>query len=152
MGAAFAHGLEPPLRGGSPPQRVTMGPVQKSQSTSGCEVLGCWAAPQPCRLHTPLSAETTWWYCTAKCIKRSKVIQKLSGTHGGNYLNTYAMAAVSAKREESAGYVSLTRMRLDSLNYEFLIRGSLVLGWKPGRARADSKSVPGSLAGAVSMG
>jgi len=28
-----------PIRGGTPPQRLTMGPVQKNQSTSALEVL-----------------------------------------------------------------------------------------------------------------
>ena len=31
MGAAFAHGWEPPLRGGVPPHRLAMDPVQKNQ-------------------------------------------------------------------------------------------------------------------------
>ena len=34
VGAAFAHRWEPPFRGGAPPKRLTMGPVQKNQSTS----------------------------------------------------------------------------------------------------------------------
>jgi hypothetical protein len=34
VGAALAHRWEPPFRGGAPPQRLTMGPVQKNQSTS----------------------------------------------------------------------------------------------------------------------
>jgi hypothetical protein len=34
MGSALAHGWEPPSRGGAPPQRLTMGPVQKSQTSS----------------------------------------------------------------------------------------------------------------------
>jgi hypothetical protein len=34
VGAAFAHRWEPPFRGGAPPQRLTMGAVQKSQTTS----------------------------------------------------------------------------------------------------------------------
>ena len=33
MGAAFAHGWEPPFRGGAPPHRLTMDPVQKTQTT-----------------------------------------------------------------------------------------------------------------------
>jgi hypothetical protein len=35
VGAALAHWWEPPFRGGAPPQRLTMGAVQKSQTTSG---------------------------------------------------------------------------------------------------------------------
>jgi hypothetical protein len=34
MGAAFAHRWDPPLRGSAPPHRLTMEPVQKSQTTS----------------------------------------------------------------------------------------------------------------------
>jgi hypothetical protein len=34
VGAAFAHRWEPPFRGGTPPQRLTIGAVQKSQTTS----------------------------------------------------------------------------------------------------------------------
>jgi hypothetical protein len=34
VGAALAHRWEPPFRGGAPPQRLTMGAVQKNQSTS----------------------------------------------------------------------------------------------------------------------
>jgi hypothetical protein len=34
VGSAFAHRWEPLLRGGAPPQRLTMGPVQKTQTTS----------------------------------------------------------------------------------------------------------------------
>jgi len=34
MGAAFAHGWEPLLRVGAPPHRITMDPVQKTQTTS----------------------------------------------------------------------------------------------------------------------
>ena len=33
MGAAFAHGWEPPLRGGAPPHRLKMNPVQKNHAT-----------------------------------------------------------------------------------------------------------------------
>jgi hypothetical protein len=41
VGAAFAHRWEPPFRGGAPPQRLTMGAVQKSQTTSiGAQFLG----------------------------------------------------------------------------------------------------------------
>jgi hypothetical protein len=109
MGAAFAHGWEPLLRGGAPPHRLTMGPVQKNQptshgwepplgdgapphkltmravqktqTTSGCEVLGCWAAPQPCRLHTPLSAETTWWYCTSRKVASMNKLAIIKATN-----------------------------------------------------------------------
>ena len=35
VGAAFAHRWEPPFRGGAPPQRLTMGAVQESQTSSG---------------------------------------------------------------------------------------------------------------------
>lgn len=34
VGAALAHRWEPPFRGGAPPQRLTMGAVQKNQTTS----------------------------------------------------------------------------------------------------------------------
>jgi hypothetical protein len=34
VGAAFAHRWEPPFRGRSPPQRLTMGAAQESQTTS----------------------------------------------------------------------------------------------------------------------
>ena len=40
MGLALAHGWEPPSRGGAPPQRLTMGPVQKSQTNSLCRLCG----------------------------------------------------------------------------------------------------------------
>ena len=33
--AAMAHGWEPSLRGGDPPNRLTMGPVQKTQTALG---------------------------------------------------------------------------------------------------------------------
>ena len=33
IGAALAHGWGPLLRGGAPPHRITMGPVQKNQTT-----------------------------------------------------------------------------------------------------------------------
>ena len=35
VGAALAHRWGPTLRGGAPPKRLTMGAVQKSQTTSG---------------------------------------------------------------------------------------------------------------------
>ena len=34
VGAALAHEWSPHFRGGTPPQRLTMGPVQKNQTTS----------------------------------------------------------------------------------------------------------------------
>jgi hypothetical protein len=34
VGAAFAHRWEPRFRGGAPPQRLTMGAVQESQTPS----------------------------------------------------------------------------------------------------------------------
>ncbi len=34
VGTALVHGWEPLLRDGAPPHRLTMGPVQKSQTTS----------------------------------------------------------------------------------------------------------------------
>jgi IS5 family transposase len=34
VGAALAHRVEPPFRGGAPPQRLTIGAVQESQTTS----------------------------------------------------------------------------------------------------------------------
>jgi len=34
VGAALAHRWEPLFRGGAPPQRLTMGAVQESQTTS----------------------------------------------------------------------------------------------------------------------
>jgi hypothetical protein len=33
VGAALANGWESQIRGGTPPQRLTMGPVQKNQTT-----------------------------------------------------------------------------------------------------------------------
>jgi hypothetical protein len=39
VGAALAHRWEPPFRGGAPPQRLTMGAVQESQTTSHLDVL-----------------------------------------------------------------------------------------------------------------
>ena len=34
VGATLAHRWEPPFRGGAPPQKLTMGAVQESQTTS----------------------------------------------------------------------------------------------------------------------
>jgi hypothetical protein len=34
VGAAFAHRWEPPFKGNAPPQMLTMGAVQKKQTTS----------------------------------------------------------------------------------------------------------------------
>jgi hypothetical protein len=34
VSAALAHEWEPHFRGGTPPQRLTMGPVQKNQTSS----------------------------------------------------------------------------------------------------------------------
>ena len=39
VGAAFAHWWEPPLRGDTPPHRLTMGTVQKNQTTSHSDPL-----------------------------------------------------------------------------------------------------------------
>lgn len=39
VGAAFAYWWEPLLKGGAPPQRFTMGAVQKNQTTSACNRL-----------------------------------------------------------------------------------------------------------------
>ncbi len=43
MGAAFAHMAGAPVRGGTPPQKLTMGPVQKKQTTSSMR--GCICVP-----------------------------------------------------------------------------------------------------------
>jgi hypothetical protein len=37
MGAVLAYRWEPPFKGGAPPQRLTLNPVQKTQSTSDPE-------------------------------------------------------------------------------------------------------------------
>ena len=37
VGSAFANRWEPLVRGGAPPHRLTMGPLQKGQSTSVCQ-------------------------------------------------------------------------------------------------------------------
>lgn len=34
VGTALAHQWEPPLRGGTPPQRITMGPIRNNQTAS----------------------------------------------------------------------------------------------------------------------
>jgi hypothetical protein len=42
MGAAFAHLVGAPIRGGTPPQKLTMGAVQKNQTASHAEVNYGW--------------------------------------------------------------------------------------------------------------
>jgi hypothetical protein len=43
VSAALAHRWEPLFRGGAPPQRLTMGAVQESQTTSHCAALKLWS-------------------------------------------------------------------------------------------------------------
>jgi hypothetical protein len=40
VGAALANGWESQIRGGTPPQKLTMGPVQKNQTNLNCTYWG----------------------------------------------------------------------------------------------------------------